>query len=310
MINRVLIRIKVVQILYSYMLTKDSKTIDKAKDDLCESLDKSYELYNHLLGLVVDLTDLETLRLDDAKHKFLPTEEDLNPNTRFVDNELADALRGIPQLQDFLKEHKLSWRSDDVFLRLMLDKVRNSEVYAEYMQMPATDFPSDCEVWRQLFKKVLLPDDDLLEQLESLSVYWTDEDLDIMGQFVVKTIKRIEDGMASPILPQYKDNEDSIFGEQLFMSALNLMDDNNKLIDGLVATERWDAERIAFMDRIVMCVALAEVLTFDKVPVNVSLNEYIEIAKLFSTSRSGQFVNGILNSAIKSLRQDGKITKK
>ena len=116
--------------------------------------------------------------------------------------------------------------------------------------------------------------------------------------------------MASPILPQYKDNEDSIFGEQLFMSALNLMGDNNKLIDGLVATERWDAERIAFMDRIVMCVALAEVLTFDKVPVNVSLNEYIEIAKLFSTSRSGQFVNGILNSAIKSLRQDGKITKK
>ena len=310
MINRVLIRIKVVQMLYSYMLTKDSKTIDKAKDDLRESLDKSYELYNHLLGLVVDLTELETLRLDDAKHKFLPTEEDLNPNTRFVDNELADALRGIPQLQDFLKEHKLSWRSDDVFLRLMLDKVRNSEVYAEYMQMPATDFPSDCEVWRQLFKKVLLPDDDLLEQLESLSVYWTDEDLDIMGQFVVKTIKRIEDGMASPILPQYKDNEDSIFGEQLFMLALNLMGDNNKLIDGLVATERWDAERIAFMDRIVMCVALAEVLTFDKVPVNVSLNEYIEIAKLFSTSRSGQFVNGILNSAIKSLRQDGKITKK
>lgn len=310
MINRVLIRIKVVQMLYSYMLTKDSKTISKAKDDLHESLDKSYELYNHLLGLVVDLTDLETLRLDDAKHKFLPTDEDLNPNTRFVDNELADALRGIPQLQDFLKEHKLSWRSDDVFLRLMLDKVRNSDVYTEYMQLPATDFPSDCEVWRQLFKKVLLPDDDLLEELESLSVYWTDEDLDIMGQFVVKTIKRIEDGMENPILPQYKDNEDSIFGEQLFMSALNLMDDNNKLIDGLVATERWDAERIAFMDRIIMCVALAEVLTFDKVPVNVSLNEYIEIAKLFSTSRSGQFVNGILNSAIKSLRQDGKITKK
>lgn len=310
MINRVLIRIKVVQMLYSYMLTKDSKTISKAKDDLHESLDKSYELYNHLLGLVVDLTDLETLRLDDAKHKFLPTDEDLNPNTRFVDNELADALRGIPQLQDFLKEHKLSWRSDDVFLRLMLDKVRNSDVYTEYMQMPATDFPSDCEVWRQLFKKVLLPDDDLLEELESLSVYWTDEDLDIMGQFVVKTIKRIEDGMGNPILPQYKDNEDSIFGEQLFMSALNMMDDNNKLIDGLVATERWDAERIAFMDRIIMCVALAEVLTFDKIPVNVSLNEYIEIAKLFSTSRSGQFVNGILNSAIKSLRQDGKITKK
>ncbi len=310
MINRVLIRIKVVQMLYSYMLTKDTKTIAKAKEELQESLDKSYELYNHLLGLIVDLTDLEELRLDDAKHKFLPSEDDLNPNTRFVDNELADALRGLPQLQDFLSSHKLSWRNDDVFLRLMLDKVRNSEVYEEYMQMPATDFPSDCEVWRQLFKKVILPDEDLLEELESRSVYWTDEDLDFMGQFVVKTIKRIEEGQDSPILPQYKDNEDSIFGEQLFVSALNLMDDNNALIDSLVASERWDAERIAFMDRLVMCVALAEVLTFDKVPVNVSLNEYIEIAKTFSTSRSGQFVNGILNSAIKALRQDGKLTKK
>lgn len=310
MINRVLIRIKVVQMLYSYMLTKDTKTIAKAKEELQESLDKSYELYNHLLGLIVDLTDLEELRLDDAKHKFLPSEYDLNPNTRFVDNELADALRGLPQLQDFLSSHKLSWRNDDVFLRLMLDKVRNSEVYEEYMQMPATDFPSDCEVWRQLFKKVILPDEDLLEELESRSVYWTDEDLDFMGQFVVKTIKRIEEGQDSPILPQYKDNEDSIFGEQLFVSALNLMDDNNALIDSLVASERWDAERIAFMDRLVMCVALAEVLTFDKVPVNVSLNEYIEIAKTFSTSRSGQFVNGILNSAIKALRQDGKLTKK
>ncbi len=310
MINRVLIRIKVVQMLYSYMLTKDTKTIAKAKEELQESLDKSYELYNHLLGLIVDLTDLEELRLDDAKHKFLPSEDDLNPNTRFVDNELADALRGLPQLQDFLSSHKLSWRNDDVFLRLMLDKVRNSEVYEEYMQMPATDFPSDCEVWRQLFKKVILPDEDLLEELESRSVYWTDEDLDFMGQFVVKTIKRIEEGQDSPILPQYKDNEDSIFGEQLFVSALNLMDDNNALIDSLVASDRWDAERIAFMDRLVMCVALAEVLTFDKVPVNVSLNEYIEIAKTFSTSRSGQFVNGILNSAIKALRQDGKLTKK
>lgn len=310
MINRVLIRIKVVQMLYSYMLTKDSKTIDKAKEELNDSLDKSYELYNHLLGLIVDLTDLEELRLDDAKHKFLPTEEDLNPNTRFVDNELADALRGIPQLQEFLKEHKLTWRNDDVFLKLLLDKVRNSESYNEYMQMPATDFPSDCEVWRQLFKKVILPDEDLLEELEAQSVYWTDEDLDFMGQFVIKTIKRIEEGSESPILPQYKDNEDSIFGEELFMAALNLMDENNELIDSLVVAERWDSERLAFMDRLIMCVALAEVLTFDKVPVNVSLNEYIEIAKTFSTNRSGQFVNGILNSAIKKLRQDGKVTKK
>lgn len=259
MINRVLIRTKVVQMLYSYMLTKDGKTFSDAKDELNESLDKSYELYNLLLQLMVDLTDIEELRLDEAKHKFLPTDEDLHPNTRFVDNELVDALRGIDALQNFLNDRKLTWRNDDVFLRLMLDKVRNSEEYKEYMAMPKTDFASDCNVWRQLMKKVLLPDADLLEQVEGMSVYCTDEDLDIMGQFVVKTIRRIEDGVKYPILPKYKDEEDSEFGEELFTKAFQLMDSNNKLIDSLVATDKWDTERLAFMDRLIMCIALAEI---------------------------------------------------
>lgn len=310
MINRVLIRTKVVQMLYSYMLTKDGKTFSDAKDELNESLDKSYELYNLLLQLMVDLTDIEELRLDEAKHKFLPTDEDLHPNTRFVDNELVDAMRGIDALQNFLNDRKLTWRNDDVFLRLMLDKVRNSEEYKEYMAMPKTDFASDCNVWRQLMKKVLLPDADLLEQVEGMSVYCTDEDLDIMGQFVVKTIRRIEDGVKYPILPKYKDEEDSEFGEELFTKAFQLMDSNNKLIDSLVATDKWDTERLAFMDRLIMCIALAEIESFVKIPVNVSLNEYIEIAKMFSTARSGQFVNGILNSAVKELRQKGELIKK
>lgn len=310
MINRVLIRTKVVQMLYSYMLTKDGKTFSDAKDELNESLDKSYELYNLLLQLMVDLTDIEELRLDEAKHKFLPTDEDLHPNTRFIDNELVDALRGIDALQNFLNDRKLTWRNDDVFLRLMLDKVRNSEEYKEYMAMPKTDFASDCNVWRQLMKKVLLPDADLLEQVEGMSVYCTDEDLDIMGQFVVKTIRRIEDGVKYPILPKYKDEEDSEFGEELFTKAFQLMDSNNKLIDSLVATDKWDTERLAFMDRLIMCIALAEIESFVKIPVNVSLNEYIEIAKMFSTARSGQFVNGILNSAVKELRQKGELIKK
>ena len=176
--------------------------------------------------------------------------------------------------------------------------------------MPKTDFPSDCNVWRQLMKKVLLPDADLLEQVESMSVYCTDEDLDIMGQFVVKTIRRIEDGAEQPIVPKYKDEEDSTFGEQLFTKAFQLMDSNNKLIDSLVATDKWDTERLAFMDRLIMCIALAEIESFVKIPVNVSLNEYIEIAKMFSTARSGQFVNGILNSAVKELRQKGELIKK
>jgi N utilization substance protein B len=295
--------------MYSYALTKEVKTIAKAKKDLQEGLDKSYELYNNLLRLIVDLTDLQDRRLDDAKNKFLPSEEDLHPNTRFIDNELAKLLRENEELNNFIKDNPYNWRDDEIFLRLLLDKVLNSEDYANYMSMEKTDFASDCELWRNLMKKIIIPDEDLLDQLESQSVYWTDDDLDIMGQFVAKTIKKIEDKKKNPILPKYKDSEDSEFGEQLFINTISQKDENNKLIDKFVKTEKWEAERIALMDRIVMCTAITEIKCFDKIPTTVTLNEYIEIAKNYSSPKDGQFVNGILNSVISYLKDKGEINK-
>lgn len=309
MINRVLIRAKVVQMLYAYMVSKDSMTLTTAKKELTKSLDKSYELYNALLKLMIELTDVQDLRLDEAKHKFLPTDEDLNPNMRFVENEFVKRLRADQTLADFVDDKKINWRDDELFVRLLLDKILRSEEYQEYMEMPKTSLVRDGEVWYQLMKKVVLPDENLLEHLQSMSVYYTDDDLQIMGQFVMKTIRRFEDEEAQPILPQYKNDDDSKFGEQLFSKAVAEMEENNSYIDQFVKTEKWDVERIALMDRVVMCTALTEIRNYPSIPVNVSLNEYIELAKDYSTPRSGQFVNGILNAVVNKLRADKVIIK-
>ena len=309
MINRVLIRAKVVQMLYAYMVSKDSMTLTTAKKELTKSLDKSYELYNALLKLMIELTDVQDLRLDEAKHKFLPTEEDLNPNMRFVENEFVKRLRADQTLADFVDDKKINWRDDELFVRLLLDKILRSEEYQEYMEMPKTSLVRDGEVWYQLMKKVVLPDENLLEHLQSMSVYYTDDDLQIMGQFVMKTIRRFEDEEAQPILPQYKNDDDSKVGEQLFSKAVAEMEENNSYIDQFVKTEKWDVERIALMDRVVMCTALTEIRNYPSIPVNVSLNEYIELAKDYSTPRSGQFVNGILNAVVNKLRADKVIIK-
>lgn len=309
MINRVLIRAKVVQMLYAYMVSKDSMTLTTAKKELTKSLDKSYELYNALLKLMIELTDVQDLRLDEAKHKFLPTEEDLNPNMRFVENEFVKRLSADQTLADFVDDKKINWRDDELFVRLLLDKILRSEEYQEYMEMPKTSLVRDGEVWYQLMKKVVLPDENLLEHLQSMSVYYTDDDLQIMGQFVIKTIRRFEDEEAQPILPQYKNDDDSKFGEQLFSKAVAEMEENNSYIDQFVKTEKWDVERIALMDRVVMCTALTEIRNYPSIPVNVSLNEYIELAKDYSTPRSGQFVNGILNAVVNKLRADKVIIK-
>lgn len=309
MINRVLIRAKVVQMLYAYMVSKDSMTLTTAKKELTKSLDKSYELYNALLKLMIELTDVQDLRLDEAKHKFLPTEEDLNPNMRFVENEFVKRLRADQTLADFVDDKKINWRDDELFVRLLLDKILRSEEYQEYMEMPKTSLVRDGEVWYQLMKKVVLPDENLLEHLQSMSVYYTDDDLQIMGQFVMKTIRRFEDEEAQPILPQYKNDDDSKFGEQLFSKAVAEMEENYSYIDQFVKTEKWDVERIALMDRVVMCTALTEIRNYPSIPVNVSLNEYIELAKDYSTPRSGQFVNGILNAVVNKLRADKVIIK-
>lgn len=309
MITRILIRIKVVQMLYSYLITKEGRTIKDAKKELCKSLDKAYELYVSMLVLMIDITEYHEFKLDEAKHKYLPTEEDMNPNTRFADNKFIVKLKENVDLQEYLKTTNVSWRDDIIFMKLMHDKIVNSDVYKKYMESPENDYVADCNFWKDVLKKVVFVDEDLLEVLESKSVYWND-DLSVMGTFVIKTIKQFaKQPDTATIQPKYKDEEHSQFGERLFECAVKENEENNSIIDRFVVKEQWDVERIAFMDRVILSVGLSEVKNFDNIPTKVSMNEFIEIGKFYSTPKSGQFINGILNSAINYLKDSGRIYK-
>ena len=310
MINRVLIRTKVVQNLYSYMLTRPDCTLSTALKGLDACLDKTYELYHYLLRLPVELTHIQDVRLDEARHKYLPSEEDLNPNMKFVNNRLVESLASDEQLQQFAQDHTVTWNDDPIFERLILDKVLKSDIYNDYMNSPEDSFEADSQLWQQLMKQVILPDENMSDAIEQRSLFWTEDDLDLLGQFVCKTFRRIAEGDENAILPMFKDEEDSEFGRELFKAAVTMMPDSNTIIDELVQESRWDRDRIVLMDRIIMCTALAELRTFDKIPISVTLNEYIELAKNFSTAGSGQFVNGILNNAVKLLRKEGKLLKR
>ena len=310
MINRVLIRTKVVQNLYSYMLTRPERSLSNALKDLNACLEKTYELYHYLLRLPVELTHIQEMRLDEARSKYMPTEEDLNPNMKFVNNRLVKALADNEQLAQFAQEHSVTWNDDPIFERMMLEKVLKSDIYNDYMTDDSDSMTADTLLWHQLMKQVILPDDNMADAIEQRSLYWTVDDLDLIGQFVSKTFKRLADGTDDPILPMYKDEEDSDFGKELFTASVQLMPESNALIDSLLEESRWDKDRIVLMDRIIMCTALAELRTFEKIPAAVTLNEYIELAKNFSTAASGKFVNGILNNAVKQLRQDGVIFKR
>lgn len=309
MINRVLIRTKVVQNLYSYMLTKPDRTLSNALNDLESSLVKTYELYHYLLRLPVELTHIQEMRLDEARNKYMPSEEDLNPNMKFVNNRLVAALASNELLSRYAEEHTVTWNDDPIFQRLMLDKILKSDLYNDYMADEEDSMGNDCLLWQQLMKQVILPDENMADAIEQRSLFWTEDDMDLIFQFVFKTFRRLADGNEDAVMPMYKDEEDSQFGRELFTATVSLMPENNTLIDELVQSSRWDKNRIVLMDRIIMCAALAEVRTFDKIPTAVSLNEYIELAKNFSTAASGKFVNGILNNAVKQLQKDGIIFK-
>ena len=310
MINRVLIRTKVVQNLYSYMLTRPERTLAAALKDLDACLAKTYELYHYLLRLPVELTHIQAIRIDEARNKYLPTQEELNPNMKFVNNRLVKALAENEQLEQFAQEQTGTWNDDPIFERLMLDKVVKSDLYNDYMADDEDSFTADSLLWQQLMKQVILVDENMADAIEQRSLFWTEDDLDLVGQFVCKTFRRLAEGADDAILPMFKDEEDGDFGKLLFSAAVTLMPESNALIDGLLEESRWDKDRIVLMDRIIMCTALAELRTFDKIPAAVTLNEYIELAKNFSTAASGKFVDGILNNAVKQLRKDGVIFKR
>lgn len=294
--------------MYSYILSRGSVSIQEAKKNLQDSLDKGYDLYYYLFLLMVQLTDLQEDRIEQAKNKYLPTEEDLNPNMKLVNNLFIKTLTENEDYQKYLSDNPMTWIDDDIFLKLELERILKSDLYAEYISNEGNNYEEDCKFWNNVMRELILKDEELGDVLESKSVYWND-DLTTIGSFVLKSIKLFEQHDEKPILPMFKNEDDSQFGNELFSKAISDMDRCNELIDTFIQSEHWDKDRVAVMDRLIMVVALAEVLHFPSIPTKVTLNEYIEIAKYYSTPRSGQFINGILNSAINNLRETKQINK-
>ncbi len=290
------------------------KLLVESKNSLRRSLDKGYELYNRLLALPGALVELQDRRLDAGRHKYLVTAEDLNPNMKFVDNRMVKILAGDEKLSEYCEENHINWMDDIDFLQGVLDDILKSEIYQEYMASESSSLEADCDFWRQIMKRVILPSDRLADLLEDKSVFWND-DVDIIGTFVLKTFRKIgqcteEDQAESCLLPQFKDKEDERFGEHLFTDTVDNFESYRAYIDKFINANSWDPERLAFMDVIIMSAAISELINFPAIPVPVTLNEYIEIANYYSTPRSGQFINGILFSVINHLREEGAIQKK
>ena len=307
MINRVLIRLKIVQIVYAYY-QNGGKNLDTAEKELFFSLSKAYDLYNYLLLLMVEITKQAERKINAAKNKLLPTAEELYPNTKFVDNRFIAQLEVNSQLLQFSETQKKTWSNEEEFVKNLCEKIMDSDIYKEYMAAETSSYEEDREVWRKIYKKIIFNNTELDQVLEDQSLYWND-DKEIVDTFVLKTIKRFDEknGAKQELLPEFKDEEDKDFARRLFRRTILNADYYRHLISE--NTRNWDLDRVAFMDVVIMQIALAEILSFPNIPVSVSLNEYIEIAKLYSTPKSGNFINGTLDGIVKVLQKENKLTK-
>lgn len=307
MINRVLIRLKIVQIVYAYY-QNGGKNLDTAEKELFFSLSKAYDLYNYLLLLMVEVTKQANKRLNAAKNKLVPTKEELFPNTKFVENRFIAQLEVNKQLLEFSNNQKKTWENEADFVKTLCDKILESDIYKEYMASETSSYEEDRELWRKLYKNIIFNNIELDQVLEDQSLYWND-DKEIVDTFVSKTIKRFDEknGAKQELLPEFKDEEDQDFARRLFRRTILNADYYRHLISE--NTKNWDLDRVAFMDVVIMQIALAEILSFPNIPVSVSLNEYVEIAKLYSTPKSGGFINGTLDGIVNSLKKENKLTK-
>mgnify|MGYP001514556238 FL=1 len=269
---------------------------------------KAYDLYNYLLLLMVEVTKQANKRLNAAKNKLVPTKEELFPNTKFVENRFIAQLEVNKQLLEFSNNQKKTWENEADFVKTLCDKILESDIYKEYMASETSSYEEDRELWRKLYKNIIFNNIELDQVLEDQSLYWND-DKEIVDTFVLKTIKRFDEknGAKQELLPEFKDEEDQDFARRLFRRTILNADYYRHLISE--NTKNWDLDRVAFMDVVIMQIALAEILSFPNIPVSVSLNEYVEIAKLYSTPKSGGFINGTLDGIVNSLKKENKLTK-
>ncbi len=308
MVNRELIRLKVVQLTYAYYQNGNSN-LDVAEKELTFSLSKSYDLYLYLLSLMVAVNYMAERGVETAMSRYRRLGEGEPPSTKFVDNQFMAQLRLNHQLQEFTEGQKKTWDDEEDFVRRLYKQILSSDIYKEWMaSSEEPSYEEDRELWRKLYRSCFVDNEDLDQILEEKSLYWND-DRYIIDSFVLKTIKQFEPRMGArqPLLPEFKDDEDREFAIRLFRASLLGAEHYRMMISQML--RNWDMSRLALMDLLIMQIALAEICTFPMIPVSVSINEYVEIAKMYSTPQSGRYVNGMLDAMARKLIEEGKVRK-
>jgi N utilization substance protein B len=307
MISRRLLRIKALMALYAYNRRED-EDLPKAEKELMFSIEKTYDLYHLLMLLILELSDVASGKIDQSRQKRIPLPEDLNPNTRFINNRLIEQLRNNKQFQKYISSRKLSWVNYSHTVRILYQKLVAWDVYIEYMNSPENNYQHDRKFIFRLINELIGVSEDLVNCLEEQSIYWND-DMEYILIMIDKTFKKFkaDSGEDTPLMPLFKNEEDKDFVKILFRKAVLNTKKYSELIDN--NTTNWEVERIALMDILVMQMAVTEILEFPEIPVKVTLNEYIEIAKYYCTSKSSTFVNGILDNIVKEIREKGLFSK-
>lgn len=293
--------------LYAFNRREDGN-LAQAETELMFSIDKTYDLYHYLLLLVLELADIAGEKIDQALLKRMPTPEDLNPKRRFIDNQLIAQLRKNLEFKKFIASRKLSWVNNSHVPRTLYNKMIAWDGYEEYMMSETHNYQSDKKFIVKLITLLFSGSEDLQSNLEEQSIYWND-DMEYISAMIEKTLKKFkaDSGENTHLMPLFKNEEDEEFVKILFRKAIIHQKKCSELIDK--NTTNWEVERIALMDILVMQLAITEIFEFPEIPVKVTLNEYIEIAKYYCTSKSSTFVNGILDNIVKEIRDEGLFNK-
>jgi len=300
--------VKVLQTLYAYHQSED-KQMAPFERSLLKSIDQVYEMYIWLLNLLVDVTDFTLIDAEGRANKFLPTEEDLNNNTRLETNTFIQMLRLNKHFISQTKKYKVSWAFEPEMVRQIFHQLRKSAEYEEYLKQNDTSISAEKNIIKFIFKKLILKSPAIEQVFEAKFINWQ-LDKEILQAMVAKTFKNFksedpEENELASLTPNW--TEDKEFIIELFTLSVRQEDECQAYIAG--KTKNWEAERIALMDTLLMRMAICELINFSSIPVKVTINEYIEIAKVFSTPKSNTFINGILDKVLSELRSNGKIRK-
>lgn len=309
MLSRRHLRIKTLQALYAFFQSGNDN-IATGEKSLLRNIDKLYDLYIFQLDLIIELRDFILQRQEDAKKKFFPSEEDLNPKTRFTENLLIRQWDDNEELLRRREKLRIKWREEVNLLLKLYNDLKQSEKYIDYLNDPSPGYKSDKEIISHLVIDYLSEYQLLRAIYEDRDIFWSDADYDISLLMVLKTINFFKQGMdkEEPLPDVYKDrSEDRDYMLTLYRKTIVRSNEFEELVEQRATN--WELERIAIMDMIILKMALAEILEFSNIPIKVSINEYIELSKIFSSSKSRVFINGILDKLIQELQSENKIQK-